>query len=369
MADITALDTAALAAGAGAEAASADPFLRDFWYLVASGRDVAPRETHPVRALDTPLLLGRADDGRVFALRDVCPHRGIPLRYGTFDGREVMCGYHGWRFSTDGRCTAIPSLAPGQHINLDRISCGALPCREVQGNLWVWFGRDRTIPADADLPPVPTVPDMGDLPPRIVIRDLFPCNADDAAYGLMDPTHAAFVHTSAWWKKGARTLRLKEKRFEPAPLGWRMTRHRLPPEHRMYRLLGAPVTTEISYALPGIRVEHIKGARHAAVSLTAITPVTAETTVVHQFLYWSMGWLTPLQPILRRLARIFLTQDKVVVVRQAEGRGDASRLMLIDDADTQAKWFARCKRAYRQAQEENRPFENPVEACTLRWRS
>jgi phenylpropionate dioxygenase-like ring-hydroxylating dioxygenase large terminal subunit len=368
MVDITALDAAAPQTSATA-AASADPFLRDLWYVVASGRDVAAKKPHAVRALDIPLLIGRTGEGQVFALRDVCPHRGIPLRYGTFDGREVMCGYHGWRFATDGRCTAIPSLAPGQEVNLGRIACGALPCREVQGNIWVWFGRGRDRLAETELPPVPTVPDMGDAPPRVAIRDLFPCDADHAAYGLMDPTHAAFVHTSVWWKKGARTLRLKEKHFEPAPLGWRMKRHPLPAEHRVYRLLGTPVTTEITYALPGIRIEHVKGARHAAVSLTAITPVTAGTTVVHQFLYWSMEWLAPVQPILRRLASIFLNQDKVVVVRQAEGLGDAERLILIDDADTQAKWFARCKRAYRQAQEEGRPFENPVEACTLRWRS
>lgn len=346
-----------------------DPFLRDFWYLAASGRDVPAGRTFAVRVLDTPLLLGRTADGRVFALRDICPHRGIPLRYGTFDGREVMCGYHGWRFDAAGRCTAIPSLAPGQHVNLHRIGCGAYPCREVQGNLWVWFGRDDAAGEETAIADVPTVPDMGDAAPKITIRDTFPCDADNAAYGLMDPTHAAFVHTSAWWKKSARTLRLKTKQFEPAPLGWRMTRHRLPPEHRIYRLLGSPVSTEITYSLPGLRVEHIQGARHSAVSLTAITPTDAHTTEVHQCLYWTMGWLDPARPLLRRLARTFLDQDKVVVVRQVEGLADAARLMLIDDADTQAKWFARCKRAWRRAQAEGRPFENPVTPRTLRWHS
>jgi hypothetical protein len=43
--------------------------------------------------------------------------------------------------------------------------------------------------------------------------------------------------------------------------------------------------------------------------------------------------------------------------------------MLIDDADTQAKWFYRLKREWLRAVEEGRPFENPVKACTLRWRS
>jgi hypothetical protein len=148
-----------------------------------------------------------------------------------------------------------------------------------------------------------------------------------------------------------------------------MIRHQLPPEHRIYRLLGTPVTTEITYSLPGIRVEHIRGARHSAVSLTAITPTDAGTTEVHQCLYWTMRWLAPARPLLRRLARTFLNQDKVVVVRQVEGLPDAQRLMLIDDADTQAKWFTRCKRAWRHAQAEGRAFESPVETRTLRWYS
>ena len=109
--------------------------------------------------------------------------------------------------------------------------------------------------ADVDgLPPPPGVPGLGDRAPQVAISQVFPCSADQAAFGLMDPTHAAFVHTSWWWKKDARKLRLKEKHFEPAPLGWRMKRHRLPRENRAYRLLGRTVTTEIAYALPGLRI-------------------------------------------------------------------------------------------------------------------
>ncbi len=45
----------------------------------------------------------------------------------------------------------------------------------------------------------------------------------------MDPTHAAYVHTSWWFKKGAKKLRPKEKVFAPSELGWSMVRHELPP--------------------------------------------------------------------------------------------------------------------------------------------
>ena len=44
-------------------------------------------------------------------------------------------------------------------------------------------------------------------------------------------------------------------------------------------------------------------------------------------------------------------------------------LSLIDDADTQARWYYRLKQEYRRARAEGRPFANPVQPRTLRWRS
>src|SRR5260370_25883213 len=107
--------------------------------------------------LGEPLLLGRDGAGAPFALRDLCPHRGVPLSCGSFDGTEVECCYHGWRFTTDGRCTAIPSLVEGQTLDIARIRVASYAAREVQGNIWAYFGTDR-----GKHPGIPIVPDTGD---------------------------------------------------------------------------------------------------------------------------------------------------------------------------------------------------------------
>jgi len=86
----------------------AAPFLKNFWYLAMAGARLKRGRTLAKRILDEPILFGRTAAGEVFALRDICPHRGIPLRYGQFDGRELTCCYHGWRFAPDGRCTGSP---------------------------------------------------------------------------------------------------------------------------------------------------------------------------------------------------------------------------------------------------------------------
>ena len=66
-----------------------------------------------------PWLLVRLD-GALHAVRDLCPHRRVPLSAGqrvtTADGERVECGYHGWQFEGRGACTAIPALGPGAAV-------------------------------------------------------------------------------------------------------------------------------------------------------------------------------------------------------------------------------------------------------------
>src|SRR5205807_6208170 len=112
------------------------------WYYAAASRTLRRGRLLARTMLGEPVLLGRDSAGAVFALRDICPHRGMPLSAGHFDGSEIECCYHGWRFAGDGSCTAIPSLVEGQAFDLTRIAVPGYPARETQGNIWVFFGSD-----------------------------------------------------------------------------------------------------------------------------------------------------------------------------------------------------------------------------------
>src|SRR5438105_12177220 len=93
-------------AAAGDDAAAP---LREAWYYAAPGRGLGRGKLLARVMLGEAIVIGRDSDDAVFALRDPCPHRGMPLSEGRFDGREIECCYHGWRFDTAGACTAIPS--------------------------------------------------------------------------------------------------------------------------------------------------------------------------------------------------------------------------------------------------------------------
>jgi len=43
------------------------------------------------------------DQGKVYALRDRCPHQGAPIHHGHIREGYVVCPHHGWNFRlTDG---------------------------------------------------------------------------------------------------------------------------------------------------------------------------------------------------------------------------------------------------------------------------
>ena len=341
-------------------------WLRDIWYFALPSRQLRAGQMLHKTILGRPVLFGRTAAGEPFAMEDICPHRGIPLSHGRFDGCEVECCYHGWRFDQGGTCTAIPSLVEGQHFNLERVKVQSFPLRESRGCLWIWHGDAQG--SGEDLPPPPEILALDDGQMRIVETMRFPCDIDHAVVGLMDPAHGPYVHQSWWWRS-RHSMHEKAKGFAPTEQGFQMVRHRPSSNSFAYKLLGGAPETEIRFRLPGLRFEHITTSKYTVVGLTAVTPLREGETEVNHLIYWDVPWLTPFTPVLRRFARRFLRQDRDVVELQQEGLAHEPSLMLINDADTQARWYHQLKREWGRASEEGRPFINPIQARTLRWRS
>lgn len=337
--------------------------LRDIWYFAAPSAGLKPGAMSGRRFLGEPVLLGRTNAGEVFALRDICPHRGIPLSCGRFDGTEVECCYHGWRFDKAGGCTAIPSLVEGQNFDARRIKVARYPVLESQGLIWIWMGK-----GEPDIAP-PHIPGFAaDARPQLVERFDFPCFIDHAVIGLMDPAHGPYVHRSWWWRS-QRSMYEKQKAFGPTERGFAMLRHSPSKNSFAYKLLGGKPETEIRFQLPGVRIEEIVVGANRVVNVTTVTPLSATETEVHHAMYWSMRWPALVRPLIRRFVRRFLGQDRDVVVLQQQGLKYDPALTLIPDADTQAIWYYRLKREHLAAREEGRDFANPVPTKSLRWRS
>ena len=359
---------------------AADPgFLWDFWYPAVQSTQVRGRSLAAAILLEIPLVLGRADDGRAFAMRDSCPHRGIPLSYGRFDGKSLECSYHGWRFDgCTGQCVEIPSLTTHDKLKVDRIFAGYYPCKERDGYVWVYMTAGGRGALDSSLgtraaETIPEAPALATFSEKYKITHLeceLPSHIDHGIIGLMDPAHGPFVHQSWFWRS-RRSIHEKEKKFEPITNGFRMSPHSPSTNSAPYQLLkkmtGAPVTTTIDFVLPNIRTEEIRSGKFWFSSRATVTPVRRDLCRIDFVAAWNL----PLPvAIFRRFAQTFLRQDQETMIKQAEGLKHNPRLMLIDDADRPAKWYFALKANLLESRRTGAPMEHPMDGpVTLRWRS
>jgi len=339
----------------------------DDWYPAIRSEMLRGKSMTKALLLGVPLVLGRKKDGSIFAMRDLCPHRGIPLSAGWFDGEHVTCKYHGWSFEPcSGQCSEIPSLTQHDMLDATKIYTAAYPCVERDGYAWVYLpkpgsGRVQDVSA---LPPVPEVPKFSKRFHTAHLSAELPCNVDHGIIGLMDPAHGPFVHQSWWWRS-SKSIHEKQKHFEPIPGGFRMSAHAPSGNSAPYKILDKPVTT-IDFVLPNRRYETIRAGKRWLASITTVTPVTPTTCRIDVYAAWNILYWVPFVPqVLKFFARIFVGQDTQTMVEQAEGLRFHPGLMLIDDADKPAKWYFALKQARLEGKDEN-PLSGPV---TLRWRS
>ncbi len=346
-----------------------------FWYPALRSRQIRGHKLTTAVLLEVPLVLGRDREGRAFALRDLCPHRGMPLSFGRFDGATVECSYHGWQFDArTGQCREIPSLTTDSKLKVERIFAGSFPCEERDGYVWVYLPDPEARAGAAD--PVPSAPQLPVFSARYRLTHLWaelPCHVDHGIIGLMDPAHGPFVH-QAWWWRSRRSIQEKEKVFEPIPNGFRMRAHAPSPNSAPYKLLrvyGQPITTTIDFVLPNMRFEQIRCGPYWFSSRATVTPVRRDLCRIDFCAAWNIfNWLPLVTPIFRFFGRRFIGQDQHTMEKQAVGLKHNPNLMLIDDADRPAKWYFQLKAALLESRRSGTPMTHPLPGrVTLRWRS
>jgi phenylpropionate dioxygenase-like ring-hydroxylating dioxygenase large terminal subunit len=172
--------------------------LSPYWYPVAFSHEVGARPVG-VRLLDERVVLYRLSDGKIFAARDLCLHRGVPLSMGHVEGDELVCKYHGLRYDRSGQCVCIPAhprgaISPRLHLH----TYGA---REAYGLIWVRLVDDRA--SNSTNGGADNFPDFSEwddpeyiqvLPDSVSLK----ASAGRQVEGFLDVAHFAFVHLSSF---------------------------------------------------------------------------------------------------------------------------------------------------------------------------
>ncbi|XP_076891215.1 chlorophyllide a oxygenase, chloroplastic-like [Bidens hawaiensis] len=162
--------------------------LKNFWYPIAFSRDLKEDTLIPIDCFEEPWVVFRGKDGKPGCIRNTCAHRACPLDLGSVNEGRVQCPYHGWEYSTDGKCEKMPST---KFVN---VKIKSLPCFEQEGMIWIWPGNE---------PPSSTIPSLE--PPKgfqihaEIVMEL-PVEHGLLLDNLLDLAHAPFTHTSTFAK-------------------------------------------------------------------------------------------------------------------------------------------------------------------------
>ncbi len=80
------------------------------WRKVAKLSEIQEGHSLVIDADNKPVALFKVQ-GAVYALDNICPHRGGPLGDGYLEGFEVTCPWHAWTFDVKtGDCQSAPGF-------------------------------------------------------------------------------------------------------------------------------------------------------------------------------------------------------------------------------------------------------------------
>ena len=127
---------------------------RNHWYPVRFSKELDEGQLQVVEIMGERLLIKRID-GKVYAMRDRCLHRGVPLsrKPDCYTKDTITCWYHGYtyRFQT-GELTNILAV-PDSRLS-GRRKIVTYPVEEAQGLIFVFLGdEDMVQPLVKDVPP------------------------------------------------------------------------------------------------------------------------------------------------------------------------------------------------------------------------
>jgi vanillate O-demethylase monooxygenase subunit len=283
--------------------------LAPFWYPIAFSRDV---KEQPISAtlLDQRLVIWRTSAGLSVA-NDICLHRGIPLSMGWVSGDQLVCKYHGFHYSADGRCVEVPAN-PGTSIPI-KLCLKTYPVKEAYGLVWTSLGGGEQYP-------LPDLQEWDDPEYQQILPDAVDLNAAAGRQmeGFLDVAHFAWVHTNTFGDLNNPVVPRYD--VEKTPNGIRAEylstvsnfpkamQDLAPPDFQWLRIF------EVFFPFTARLTVHFPGEGRLCI-LNAASPVSARKTRVFVPLCRNFDKDAPLEPVYEFNYQVF-AEDKEVVEAQ-----------------------------------------------------
>lgn len=335
------------------------------WYFALPSSAISSGKTQKKTICDIDVLIGRDASGEAFAVKDQCPHRGMPFSHGWFDGQHLKCSYHGWEFNTQGICQKAPALTEHDEVTLDRICVEKYPVKEVDEKIWVFISRRSKENPPTEFPYAYTT--KFPLVKHLHLASVeLPVSMDVANFGLLDPAHVPYVHKSWFWRSGT-SRKMKTKHFDATHLGFMMKAHKPSSNSKPMKMFGDNATTQITFQIPGSRTELIETDELSVVSFTTHTPIDENRTEFNHFIHFSdSSKLLPIYWLAKLLGKSFLMQDYHNFVKLSDGLHHGPKELALGEVDRQYKWYLKLKEMYKNADDKNQ-VQGVIDREILRW--
>ena len=163
----------------------------NFWYPICTSEELKATEPLSGQILGLPFVAFRDTEGVPHVLANTCVHRGGSLSKGWVKDGCVVCPYHGWRYSGDGKCQLVPSLENGSKIPA-RAKVDSYPVQEQYDIVFAFLGD---LPEE-ERPPMYEIEEYEDEAWRVtetIVLDIG-CFYERSMENGVDFVHNEFVH-------------------------------------------------------------------------------------------------------------------------------------------------------------------------------
>lgn len=116
---------------------------RPSWQILCHVSDMPnPGDWHSLDYAGESIVAVRGEDGIIRAFINVCRHRGSRLLDGSRGcAKKLVCPYHAWTYSLDGRLTGVPDRASYPALDRDQAGLAAVELEIWQGFLFVRLAK------------------------------------------------------------------------------------------------------------------------------------------------------------------------------------------------------------------------------------
>ena len=159
------------------------PLVYEHWYVAGTG-DEFTNKPKAKTLLNRSLVFYRTSNGEVTAMQNRCLHRSFPLSEGFLEGDNLVCRYHGIRYTPEGKIARIPCQSQTSDKKLR-----TYPTKEKGPLVFIWMGDPEN---------VGEFPDLNHLadPNYRTIHDFMTLEGNYLLLmeNLNDLTHFAYLH-------------------------------------------------------------------------------------------------------------------------------------------------------------------------------